>query len=239
MRLGRLALFSFVAPGCTPSEDGSSALESASTSGGTTSGTEGSEAGSSTEPTTEPAATGTTDATADETGSANTTDSGTTGDPSGIECESRCADQAACGPDAELNCLTNCIDTQAAADWVGEACGAAYLTFQDCQTLRTCEQINQGTGCETELDGIAEACGPLAPEGCQAVCPRWIDCGLEDPTFCTANCALSQGLAALQAGQGCADAIDTTHVCEADLDCDTDRTQACGDELAAADKACG
>lgn len=163
--------------------------------------------------------------------------SDSSGGMTGIDCESRCAEQASCGEVAELNCLSNCIDTQAAADWVGEPCGDAYRSFQECQTLRTCEQIDAGTGCENELAALPAACGPLAPDGCQAVCPKWVACGSRDETFCTTNCALSVGFAAAQ-GQACAEASDATFACEADLDCRTSAEEACAEEIIAAQEAC-
>lgn len=155
-----------------------------------------------------------------------------------LDCEGRCTDQAACGPAAEVNCLANCVDTQAAADWAGEACGDAYRVFQDCQTLRDCDEVAAGDGCTDQLDEFAAECGPLASPGCQTVCPRWIECGIQETDSCAATCALGLGNAATKVSETCAAAVEAGYECESTLACGVDPSQGCADAFTAADEAC-
>jgi hypothetical protein len=219
----------------TPPASGSSG--DATTGDASSSGQPTSGSGTSTTPT----ETGTTTTDPSDTGSDGGSESGAeTGSGTGaIDCEARCAAQGACGELVEENCLANCVDTQAAADAVGEACGDAYVEFQDCQTQRTCEQIEQETGCEAEVEGVMLACAALAPDACHAVCPKWMECGLwrDSEDFCLGTCALFVGFAAAM-GPECGAAHEAVYACEAELECaelDVDHCQA---EQAAAAKIC-
>jgi hypothetical protein len=137
----------------------------------------------------------------------------------------------------EENCLSNCVETQQAADAAGDACGDAYVVFQDCQTQRTCEQVEQRSGCEAEVELVMNACGGVASEACQAVCPKWIECGLEEAESCLGNCALMVGFARV-IGPECATAFESIYLCEAELECAELGMDQCAEEQGLTERVC-
>ncbi|MCB9566910.1 MAG: hypothetical protein H6710_06815 [Myxococcales bacterium] len=213
----------------TGTTSGGTATTTGSASDTTTAGTDSGGSGS-----------GTMGATSGST-SSGTTASETTGGPAGA-CESYTTKYVECNPGESYDdILAGC--QEAKMYWeqeYGPACAAAFDALNGCLADQECADFPDSELCAADYAAFNEACAPEIGEVCAAFATKYAECSGEDASYFAKYCQIGLNEATMEYGAACGMAYEEYYACLTGLSCaELGGDNACPDEAAAIDVACG